>query len=257
MRSISVIEDNKINKHPEYTSSDLEDFQFMGLNWLVYLWSKGENGILADNSGKLLRQWCSFVLVPRAGLVQPLPGEHAALNNHGARRAWGKHEERVEGLDGGDGDEAGGGGGTEQACPTPTPLLTSLVHRHLACKTTCVGAEAVAEGYYILQDDFYKNILTKNFQGLVKSANGISLLNICGSPLYFAGADMPGSHGAQKAANHPYLFNSAKIHMEHQRYTQKLLARLKQDWHRVLILSHIVCILNILSDLCGYLHQRL
>jgi SNF2 family DNA or RNA helicase len=42
----------KINKHPEYTGGDLEDFQFMGLNWLAYLWSKGENSILADDSGR-------------------------------------------------------------------------------------------------------------------------------------------------------------------------------------------------------------
>ncbi|KAF7376349.1 Chromodomain helicase hrp3 [Mycena sanguinolenta] len=114
-----------------------------------------------------------------------------------------------------------------------------------------------------LQTHFYKNILTKNFQGLVKSANGnnnISLLNI--------------AMELKKAANHPYLFDGAEVRTDSTEDTlkglvmnsgkmvllDKLLARLKQDGHRVLIFSQMVRMLDILSDymsLRGYIHQRL
>lgn len=114
-----------------------------------------------------------------------------------------------------------------------------------------------------LQTHFYKNILTKNFAGLVKSANGnnnISLLNI--------------AMELKKAANHPYLFDGAEVRTDNNEETlkglvmnsgkmvllDKLLARLRQDGHRVLIFSQMVRMLDILSDymsLRGYLHQRL
>ncbi|KAF8210536.1 transcription regulator [Mycena galopus ATCC 62051] len=114
-----------------------------------------------------------------------------------------------------------------------------------------------------LQTQFYRNILTKNFQGLVKSANGnnnISLLNI--------------AMELKKAANHPYLFDGAEVRTVSTDETlkglvmnsgkmvllDKLLARLKQDGHRVLIFSQMVRMLDILSDymnLRGYIHQRL
>lgn len=40
----------KINEDPAYLTQggQLKAFQLTGLNWLAYLWSKGENGILAD-----------------------------------------------------------------------------------------------------------------------------------------------------------------------------------------------------------------
>jgi chromodomain-helicase-DNA-binding protein 1 len=40
----------KIEKDPDYLTCGgaLKPFQLTGLNWLAYLWSKGENGILAD-----------------------------------------------------------------------------------------------------------------------------------------------------------------------------------------------------------------
>ncbi|KAH8107880.1 SNF2 family N-terminal domain-containing protein [Cristinia sonorae] len=114
-----------------------------------------------------------------------------------------------------------------------------------------------------LQTHFYKNILTKNFQGLVKSANGnnnISLLNI--------------AMELKKAANHPYLFDGAEVQTDNNEETlkgllmssgkmvllDKLLVRLRQDGHRVLIFSQMVRMLDILSDymtLRGYQHQRL
>lgn len=114
-----------------------------------------------------------------------------------------------------------------------------------------------------LQTLFYKNILTKNFQALVKSANGnsnISLLNI--------------AMELKKAANHPYLFDGAEARTDNEEESlkgivmnsgkmvllDKLLVKLRQDGHRVLIFSQMVRMLDILSDymnLRGYLHQRL
>jgi len=114
-----------------------------------------------------------------------------------------------------------------------------------------------------LQTLFYKNILTKNYQGLVKSAQGnnnISLLNI--------------AMELKKAANHPYLFDGAEVRSDNVEETlkglvmssgkmvllDKLLTKLKADGHRVLIFSQMVRMLDILSDymtLRNYMHQRL
>ncbi|KAF8070626.1 SNF2 family N-terminal domain-containing protein [Lyophyllum atratum] len=114
-----------------------------------------------------------------------------------------------------------------------------------------------------LQTHFYKNILTKNFAGLQKSANGnnnISLLNI--------------AMELKKAANHPFLFDGAETKSETNDeqlkgivmssgkmvLLDKLLTRLRQDGHRVLIFSQMVRMLDILSDymnMRNYQHQRL
>jgi chromodomain-helicase-DNA-binding protein 1 len=78
----------------------------------------------------------------------------------------------------------------------------------------------------------------------------------------------------KKAANHPYLFDGAEARTDNNEETlkglvmssgkmvllDKLMARLKQDGHRVLIFSQMVRMLDILSDymsLRGFQHQRL
>lgn len=78
----------------------------------------------------------------------------------------------------------------------------------------------------------------------------------------------------KKAANHPYLFDGAETRSDSSEETlkglvmnsgkmvllDKLLVRLRQDGHRVLIFSQMVRMLDILSDymsLRGYVHQRL
>jgi chromodomain-helicase-DNA-binding protein 1 len=40
----------KLTEEPAYVSKcgTLKDFQVVGLNWMAYLWSRGDNGILAD-----------------------------------------------------------------------------------------------------------------------------------------------------------------------------------------------------------------
>ena len=78
----------------------------------------------------------------------------------------------------------------------------------------------------------------------------------------------------KKAANHPYLFEGAETRSTNDEEVlkglvmssgkmvllDKLLARLRQDGHRVLIFSQMVRMLDILSDymtMRGYQHQRL
>ena len=78
----------------------------------------------------------------------------------------------------------------------------------------------------------------------------------------------------KKAANHPFLFEGVEGKTENAEETlkglvmssgkmvllDKLLARLRQDGHRVLIFSQMVRMLDILSDYMSlrcYLHQRL
>lgn len=66
----------------------------------------------------------------------------------------------------------------------------------------------------------------------------------------------------KKAANHPYLFDGAEAKTDNEEETlkglvmssgkmvllDKLLARLRQDGHRVLIFSQMVRMLDILTD---------
>ena len=131
-----------------------------------------------------------------------------------------------------------------------------------------------------MQTHYYKNILTKNFQALQKSASGnsnISLLNI-GKPQAVCGLFSANciyiAMELKKAANHPFLFDGAEVKTESPEETlkglvmnsgkmvllDKLLARLRNDGHRVLIFSQMVRMLDILSDYLSfrnYLHQRL
>jgi len=44
-----------VKQDPSYiaaTGNELKDFQLTGLNWMNYLWSKGDNGVLADEMGR-------------------------------------------------------------------------------------------------------------------------------------------------------------------------------------------------------------
>lgn len=112
-----------------------------------------------------------------------------------------------------------------------------------------------------MQLDYYKNIYTKNFTALNKTAGSqMSLLNI--------------AMELKKASNHPYLFQNAEVMSESKGeqlkglimnsgklvLLDKLLARLKEGGHRVLIFSQMVRLLDILTDylvLRGYPYQRL
>lgn len=111
-----------------------------------------------------------------------------------------------------------------------------------------------------LQLQYYKNIYTKNFAGLNKDGDRVSLQNV--------------AIKLRMASNHPYLFPSAEIvstdkkeqlsgiinHSGKMVLLDKLLVRLKEGSHRVLIFSQFVMMLDILTDylvLKGYPFQRL
>jgi chromodomain-helicase-DNA-binding protein 1 len=107
---------------------------------------------------------------------------------------------------------------------------------------------------------WYKNILSKNYQALTTTETHVSLMNI--------------AMELKKASNHPYLFQGAETRTENREENfkglimnsgkmfllDKLLTRLKQEGHRVLIFSQMVRMLDILSDYCsmrGFIYQRL
>lgn len=113
-----------------------------------------------------------------------------------------------------------------------------------------------------MQLDYYKAVFTKNFDALHKGgkSQNISLQNI--------------AMELKKASNHPYLFDGAEeTGMSRQEQLKgiivnsgkmvlldKLLTRLKEDGHRILIFSQMVRMLDILSDYMnfrGYPFQRL
>lgn len=90
----------KINEDPAYLASGgaLKPFQLTGLNWLAYVWSKGENGILADEvSFVAASSWaqlipdgsgkdCPISLVPvvplpHAAAIRPLPRGRPAVDH--------------------------------------------------------------------------------------------------------------------------------------------------------------------------------
>ncbi|EKX73997.1 helicase family member protein [Theileria equi strain WA] len=109
-----------------------------------------------------------------------------------------------------------------------------------------------------MQIEWYKNILARNYEELAKNSGGSrsSLQNICME--------------LKKVCNHPFLcyepedrqqwlngliYGSGKICL-----LDKLLQRLKEKGHRVLIFSQMVRMLNIISEyltLRGFKHQRL
>ena len=106
-----------------------------------------------------------------------------------------------------------------------------------------------------LQLEYYKAVFTKNFQTLNKGNSSGSLVSLQNIAMEL-----------KKASNHPYLFPGAEV-MGLNREEQlkgiimnsgkmvlldKLLARLKNDGHRVLIFSQMVRMLDILSDYMGY-----
>ena len=110
-----------------------------------------------------------------------------------------------------------------------------------------------------LQKKYYKWILEKNFSELNKGGHQSSLLNIVIE--------------LKKVCNHPYLFDGARNEMK--KYSKlkglikssgkmelldKLLIKLKETNHRVLIFSQMVRLLDILSEylqLRGFTFQRL
>uniref|UniRef100_A0A0K0CZG6 PHD-type domain-containing protein n=1 Tax=Angiostrongylus cantonensis TaxID=6313 RepID=A0A0K0CZG6_ANGCA len=116
-----------------------------------------------------------------------------------------------------------------------------------------------------LQKKYYKNILTRNFDALnVKNGGSqMSLINIIME--------------LKKCCNHPYLFAKASLEapkLKNGMYEgtqliksagkfvllQKMMRKLKEDGHRVLIFSQMTMMLDILEDFCeveSYKYERI
>ena len=128
-----------------------------------------------------------------------------------------------------------------------------------------------------MQLEYYKKIYSKNFLSL--KSNGLlsghlSLMNICMVFTEHKFIILTSSQELKKASNHPYLFNGAEqedmskddqlkgliVNSGKMVLLDKLLSRLKEGGHRVLIFSQMVRMLDILHDYMvfrGYTHQRL
>mmetsp|Transcript_15385 Transcript_15385/g.45299 ORF Transcript_15385/g.45299 Transcript_15385/m.45299 type:complete len:1328 (-) Transcript_15385:31-4014(-) len=116
-----------------------------------------------------------------------------------------------------------------------------------------------------LQRQYYKWILSRNFKELNKGSKGgqVSLLNIimelkkcCNHPFLFESAEenYRGTDGDRSVVDRLILTSGKLVLLD------KLLRRLKQTGHRVLIFSQMVRMLDIVSDylrLRGFKHQRL
>ncbi|KAI6178175.1 hypothetical protein M3Y98_00472300 [Aphelenchoides besseyi] len=116
-----------------------------------------------------------------------------------------------------------------------------------------------------MQKKYYRNILTRNFEALSVKSGGtqVSLLNIVME--------------LKKCCNHPYLFAKASLEAPKQPngayegqslvkssgkfvLLQKMLQKLKEGGHRVLIFTQMTKMLDILEDLCdneGYRYERI
>ncbi|KAI6228682.1 hypothetical protein M3Y99_01199800 [Aphelenchoides fujianensis] len=116
-----------------------------------------------------------------------------------------------------------------------------------------------------MQKKYYRNILTRNFEALSVKSGGtqISLVNIIME--------------LKKCCNHPYLFAKAALEapkLPNGMYEgaslvkasgkfilmQKMLRKLKEDGHRVLLFSQMTRMLDIIEDLCeneGYKYERI
>mmetsp|Transcript_2445 Transcript_2445/g.9202 ORF Transcript_2445/g.9202 Transcript_2445/m.9202 type:complete len:1438 (-) Transcript_2445:1350-5663(-) len=113
-----------------------------------------------------------------------------------------------------------------------------------------------------LQKEYYKWILTRNYKELNATGQNTNLSNIVIQ--------------LKKVCNHPYLFAAAREKMEEQENNNrlsaivnasakmwlldKLLDRLKESGHRVLIFSQMVMVLDVLGEylsLKGHQFQRL
>ncbi|KAI1709997.1 CHDCT2 domain-containing protein [Ditylenchus destructor] len=112
-----------------------------------------------------------------------------------------------------------------------------------------------------MQKKWYRNILTKNFEALnIKSGGSqMSLLNIIME--------------LKKCSNHPYLFAKASLEAPKKpngayegealikasgKFTllQKMLTKLREQGHRVLIFSQMTKMLDILEDLCEHMEYK-
>ncbi|XP_011605021.2 chromodomain-helicase-DNA-binding protein 3 isoform X5 [Takifugu rubripes] len=116
-----------------------------------------------------------------------------------------------------------------------------------------------------MQKKYYKHILTKNFEALNSKGGGnqVSLLNImmdlkkcCNHPYLFPAASME----AQKTPTGAYEGSALTKASGKLTLLQKMLRKLKEQGHRVLVFSQMTKMLDLLEDFLdheGYKYERI
>uniref|UniRef100_A0A3Q0SPQ5 Chromodomain helicase DNA binding protein 4a n=1 Tax=Amphilophus citrinellus TaxID=61819 RepID=A0A3Q0SPQ5_AMPCI len=139
--------------------------------------------------------------------------------------------------------------------------LKADVFKHMPSKTELIVRVELSQ----LQKKYYKFILTKNFEALNTKGGGnqVSLLNVvmdlkkcCNHPYLFPGAAME----APKMPNGMYdgsalIKASGKLIL-----LQKMMRKLKEGGHRVLVFSQMTKMLDLLEDFLeheGYKYERI
>uniref|UniRef100_A0A3Q2WYX4 Chromodomain helicase DNA binding protein 4a n=1 Tax=Haplochromis burtoni TaxID=8153 RepID=A0A3Q2WYX4_HAPBU len=139
--------------------------------------------------------------------------------------------------------------------------LKADVFKHMPSKTELIVRVELSQ----LQKKYYKFILTKNFEALNTKGGGnqVSLLNVvmdlkkcCNHPYLFPGAAME----APKMPNGMYDGNALIKSSGKLMLLQKMMRKLKEGGHRVLVFSQMTKMLDLLEDFLeneGYKYERI
>ncbi|KAM9824004.1 chromodomain-helicase-DNA-binding protein 4a [Neosynchiropus ocellatus] len=139
--------------------------------------------------------------------------------------------------------------------------LKADVFKHMPSKTELIVRVELSP----MQKKYYKFILTRNFEALNTKGGGnqVSLLNVvmdlkkcCNHPYLFPGAAME----APKLPNGMYEGNSLTKTAGKLLLLQKMMRKLKEGGHRVLIFSQMTKMLDLLEDFLeneGYKYERI
>uniref|UniRef100_A0A1A8HNV8 Chromodomain helicase DNA binding protein 4a n=1 Tax=Nothobranchius korthausae TaxID=1143690 RepID=A0A1A8HNV8_9TELE len=139
--------------------------------------------------------------------------------------------------------------------------LKADVFKHMPSKTELIVRVELSP----MQKKYYKFILTKNFDALNTKGGGnqVSLLNVvmdlkkcCNHPYLFPGAAME----APKMPNGMYDGNALTKASGKLLLLQKMMRKLKEGGHRVLVFSQMTKMLDLLEDFLeheGYKYERI
>uniref|UniRef100_A0A665TRP1 Chromodomain-helicase-DNA-binding protein 4-like n=1 Tax=Echeneis naucrates TaxID=173247 RepID=A0A665TRP1_ECHNA len=139
--------------------------------------------------------------------------------------------------------------------------LKADVFKHMPSKTELIVRVELSP----MQKKYYKFILTKNFEALNTKGGGnqVSLLNVvmdlkkcCNHPYLFPGAAME----APKMPNGMYEGQALTKSSGKLMLLQKMMRKLKEGGHRVLIFSQMTKMLDLLEDFLeneGYKYERI
>uniref|UniRef100_A0A1I8J0U6 DNA helicase n=1 Tax=Macrostomum lignano TaxID=282301 RepID=A0A1I8J0U6_9PLAT len=141
-------------------------------------------------------------------------------------------------------------------------VLTCCAGSNLTCSRACPPRFIVRVELSPMQKKYYKYILTRNYDALSSrgktGCNQVSLLNImmdlkkcCNHPYLFPSA----AEEAPKMANGAYEGSQLVKACGKLELLERMLKKLRDEGHRVLIFSQMTKMLDILEDFCE--HERL